>query len=230
MMRPSVLVVDGGGATRERVFANLEEGGYEVVIAGSGQEAVEALGEHLFDLIVLDVRAPPNDGLELLSELRRRTEVPVIVLSPCGAEDEKVAALDLGADDYLGEPFGAQELLARVRALLRRADSAPRGPLSSYRRDALEVDFCARRVRLDGADVALTPQEYGVLAYLARHAGKVRTHRQILQAVWGPRYGEESEYLWTYVRRLRRKIEPDLEHPSYLLTEPGVGYGMPSGD
>jgi two-component system KDP operon response regulator KdpE len=147
-----------------------------------------------------------------------------------GREADKVHALDLGADDYLTKPFGVEELLARVRAALRRADTAPRSSPVAYRRGELEVDFAARRVRLGGADIPLTQKEYDVLAYLARNAGRVLTHRQILHAVWGGQYGEEADYVWTYVRRIRRKIEPDPPHPRYVLTEPAVGYHLPAPD
>jgi two-component system KDP operon response regulator KdpE len=196
--------------------------------AADGTEALSLLRERTFDLLILDVMMPGPDGLQVLGALRRDMEIPVIVLSARGREADKVEALDAGADDYLTKPFGVDELLARVRAALRRAGSAPKGLLPPYRCGGLELDFSGRRVRSGGAEVALTPREYEVLAYLARNGGKVLTHRQILQAVWGAEYGDEADYVWTYVRRLRRKIEPDPEQPRYLLTEPGVGYRMPT--
>jgi len=152
----------------------------------------------------------------------------VLILSARSLERDKVSALDLGADDYLTKPFGVEELLARVRALLRRATEARRGPLPPYRYQGLEVDFSARRARVRGEDVALTRREYEVLAHLARNAGKVLLHRQVLQAVWGGQYGSEADYLWTFVRRIRRKLEPEQSRPRYVLTEPGVGYRMPA--
>jgi two-component system KDP operon response regulator KdpE len=141
---------------------------------------------------------------------------------------DKVEALDLGADDYLSKPFGVPELLARIKALLRRVTPGTRGPLLPYRYPGLEVDFAARRARVDGVDVPLTRREFEVLAYFARNAGKVLLHQQVLQAVWGGQYGEESDYVWTFVQRIRRKIEPDRAHPRHVLTEPGVGYRMPA--
>ena len=230
MSRPVVLVVDDEAAMRKYVAANLKARGYEVLTAADGSEALQRIAERPFDLLILDIMLPGPDGLEVLRAVRREMDVPVLVLSARGREGDKVAALDLGADDYLTKPFGVEELLARVRAALRRAGTAPRGPLPPYRAGDLELDFGARRVRRGGAELALTPKEYEVLAYLARNAGKVLTHRQILQAVWGGEYGDEADYVWTYVRRIRRKVEPDPEQPRYLLTEPGVGYRVPAPD
>jgi two-component system KDP operon response regulator KdpE len=150
------------------------------------------------------------------------------MVSARGRELDKVQALDLGADDYLTKPFGVDELMARVRATLRRVGSVLDSTLPAYRYAQLEVDFGARRVRVAGTDVSLTPKQYDVLAYLARNAGKVLTHRQILQAAWGGQYADEVDYVWTYVRRIRRRIEIDPAAPRFLLTEPGVGYRMPA--
>jgi two-component system KDP operon response regulator KdpE len=228
-MRQTILVVDDEAPTRKYVSANLRARGYEVLLAADGSEALKAIAEHPLDLLLLDIGLPGPDGLEVLAAVRREMEVPVIMLSARARERDKVAALDLGADDYLTKPFGVEELLARVRAGLRRAGSAPKGP-PPYRHGGLEVDFGARRVRMGGAAVALTPREYEVLAHLARNGGKVLSHRRILQAVWGEQYGDEAEYLWTYAKRIRRKIEPDRDRPRYLLTEPGVGYYLPPPD
>ena len=227
-MRPLILVVDDEAPMRKYLAANLEARGYEVLAAADGMEALKIIAERPFDLLILDIMMPGPDGLDVLKAVRREMEVPVLMLSARGREDDKVQALDLGADDYLTKPFGVEELLARVRAALRRAGSGPKGPLPPYRYGDLEVDFSARRVYLAGRELPLTPKEYDVVAYLARNAGKVLTHRQILQAVWGGQYGDEADYLWTYARRIRRKIEPNAERPSYLLTEPGVGYRMPA--
>ena len=150
------------------------------------------------------------------------------MLSGRGRERDKVEALDLGADDYLTKPFGVAELLARVKALLRRVTSGTAGAFPPYRYQGLEIDFVARRAHVDGVEVSLTRREFEVLAYFARNAGKVLLHRQVLQAVWGGQYGDESDYVWTFVQRIRRKIEPDRAHPRYMLTEPGVGYRMPA--
>ncbi len=230
MTRQSILVVDDEAPMRKYVSVNLKARGYEVLTAADGTEALKLAAEHTFDLLILDINMPGPDGFEVLSGVRRDNEVPVIMLSARGRETDKVRALDLGADDYLTKPFGVEELLARVRATLRRTGSAAKGPLSPYRYRDLEIDFSSRRVRLQGAEVSLTPREYELLAYLARNSGKTLTHRQILQAVWGGEYGEESDYLWTYARRIRRKIEPDHDTPCYLLTEAGVGYRMPPAE
>jgi two-component system KDP operon response regulator KdpE len=228
--RQTVLVVDDEAPMRKYISSNLRARGYEVLVAEDGTEALKLVAEHPVDLLILDIMMPGPDGLEVLRAVRRDMEVPVLVLSARGRESDKVEALDLGADDYLTKPFGVEELLARVRAALRRAGPAPKGPLPPYRHGELEVDFGARRARRGGAEVTLTPKEYDVLAYLARNAGKVLTHRQILQAVWGSEYGEEADYVWTYVRRIRRKLEPDPEQPRYLLTEAGVGYRAANPD
>lgn len=230
MSQQRVLVVDDEAPMRKYISANLKARGYSVLTAEDGTEALKLIDEHPIDLLILDIMMPGPDGLEVLRHVRRDMDVPVVMLSARGRETDKVEALDAGADDYLTKPFGVEELLARVRAALRRVGSAPTGPLPPYRSNGLEVDFSARRVRRDGVDVSLTPKEYDVLAHLARNAGKVLTHRQILQAVWGAEYGDEADYVWTYVRRIRRKLEPDQEQPRYLLTEAGVGYRMANPD
>jgi two-component system, OmpR family, KDP operon response regulator KdpE len=186
--------------------------------------------EHQFDLLLLDVNIPGPSGLQVLESVRHGAQMPIMMISARGRERDKVEALDMGADDYLSKPFGVGELLSRVKALLRRGVDAPRGPLPPYRYQGLEVDFGGRRARLNGVDVSLTRREFEVLAYFARNAGKVMLHRQVLQAVWGGNYGDEADYVWTYVQRIRRKIEPDRGTPHYLLTEAGVGYHMPLPD
>ena len=225
-----ILVVDDEAPMRKYISTNLKARGYDVLMAEDGTEALKMIDEHTIDLLILDIMMPGPDGMDVLRRVRRDMDVPVVMLSARGRETDKVEALDAGADDYLTKPFGVEELLARVRAALRRVGSAPAGPLPAYRANGLEVDFSARRVRREGVDVSLTPKEYDVLAHLARNAGKVLTHRQILQAVWGAEYGEEADYVWTYIRRIRRKLEPDQAHPRYLLTEAGVGYRMPDPD
>lgn len=230
MRGEAILVVDDEPPMRKYLSANLRARGYEVAIAEDGTEGLQVLGKRTFDLLILDIMMPGPDGLALLRAFRRYSNVPVLILSARGRETDKVQALDLGADDYLTKPFGVEELLARVRAALRRADISGRASASTYRRGRLQIDFDARHARLEGAQVPLTQKEYNVLAYLARNAGKVLTHRQILHAVWGGQYGDEADYVWTYMRRLRRKLEPDPQHPQYLLTELGVGYRMPPSD
>ena len=225
-----ILVVDDELALRRTPQANLGARGYDVFTAEDGAEALKVLAERTFDLLILDIMMPGPDGLAVLEAARRDSTVPVLMLSARGREADKVHALDLGADDYLTKPFGVEELLARVRAALRRADTAAWPSQAAYHRGDLEVDFAARRARLAGAEIPLTQKEYDVLAYLARNAGKVLTHRQILHAVWGGQYGDEADYVWTYIRRIRRKVEPVPHHPRSLLTEPAVGYRMPAPD
>jgi two-component system KDP operon response regulator KdpE len=227
-MRTTILVADDEAPMRKYISSNLKVRGYDVIVAADGMEALKLAGEHPLDLVLLDIGMPGPDGTQVLAALRRETHVPVIIVSARGREHDKVQALDLGADDYLTKPFGVDELLARVRATLRRAGSVLESSLPAYRHEELEVDFSARQVRVKGRDISLTPKQYDVLAYLARNAGKVLTHRQILQAAWGGQYADEVDYVWTYVRRIRRRIEPDPAQPRFLLTEPGVGYRMPA--
>ena len=230
MTRQNILVVDDEAPMRKLLSSNLKASGYAVSTAADGAEALKLIEEHSFDLLLLDLNLPGPNGLQVLEAVRRGGEVPVLVVSGRGRERDKVETLDLGADDYLSKPFGISELLARVKALLRRVAPGPRGTTPAYRHDELEVDFAARRARLAGVDVPLTRREFEVLAYLARNAGKVLLHRQILQAVWGGQYGQESDYVWTFVQRIRRKIEPDRNHPRYLITETGIGYSMPPSE
>jgi len=230
MTQQSILVVDDELPMRKLLSSNLKASGYAVRSAAGGAEALKVLQEQPFDLLLLDINLPGPNGLRVLEAVRRDAELPVLIVSGRGRERDTVEALDLGADDYLSKPFGVAELLARVKALLRRGTPGPRDPLPPYRYQGLEVDFGARRARLDGVDVPLTRREYEVLAYFARNAGKILLHRQVLQAVWGAQYGDEADYLWTFVRRIRRKLEPDRRTPRYLLTEVGVGYRMPLPD
>ena len=227
-MGTTILVADDEASMRKYISSNLKVRGYDVIVAADGLEALKLAGEHPLDLVLLDIGMPGPDGTQVLAALRRDTRVPVIMVSARGREQDKVQALDLGADDYLTKPFGVDELMARVRVSLRRAGSVLESSLATYQHAELEVDFGARQVRLSGRRVSLTPKQYAVLAYLARNAGKVLTHRQILQTAWGGQYGDEVDYVWTYVRRIRRRIEPDPAHPRFLLTEPGVGYRMPA--
>jgi len=230
MTQQSILVVDDEAPMRKLLASNLKASGYTVRAAADGLEALQLIEEHPFDLLLLDVNMPGPNGLQVLEAVRRGTAVPILMVSARGRERDKVEALDLGADDYLSKPFGVGELLARVKALLRRVTDGPRGPLPTYRYQGLEVDFSARRARLHGAELPLTRREFEVLAYFARNAGKILLHRQVLQAVWGGQYGDEVDYVWTFVQRIRRKIEPDRAEPRYLLTETGVGYRMPLPD
>lgn len=227
MTQQHILVVDDEAPMRKLLSSNLKASGYAVRSAADGLEALQVIEEHQFDLLVLDVNIPGPNGLQVLEAVRRGAAMPVLMVSARGRERDKIEALDLGADDYLSKPFGIGELLARVKALLRRGVEGPRGPLPPYRYQDLEIDFGGRRARLSGVEVELTRREFEVLAYFARNAGKVMLHRQVLHAVWGGNYGDEADYVWTYVQRIRRKIEPDRTRPRYLLTEAGVGYHMP---
>jgi two-component system KDP operon response regulator KdpE len=223
MKKTRVLVVDDEPETLKYVGANLKARGYDVVTAADGTEALKRSSEDVFDMVLLDITMPGPDGFAVCQELRRTSAVPIIMLSARGQEKDKVKALDLGADDYITKPFGIDELLARVRSALRRShqDLTVTGALVI---GDLTLSFAERRITRGGEEIKLTPTEYELLVQLARSAGKVLSHSVLLQRVWGPEYGQESDYLWAYVRRLRRKIEVDPDHPRYLLTEPGVGY------
>ena len=176
--------------------------------------------------MILDLRLPDGSGRDVAAELRRWSEAPIIVVSAVGDEDEKIAALDAGADDYVTKPFAIGELLARLRAALRRA-GPPGEPVLEV--GPIQIDLDAHAVTVDGNEVHLTPHEFDILRVLAQHPGKLLTHRAILREVWGPAYGDESNYLHVYVSQLRRKLEPDVARPRYLLTEPGAGYRLVDG-
>jgi len=229
MKKPQVLVVDDEPETIKYLSANLRIRGYDVLCAYDGREALKLWGEHQFNLIILDLMLPGLDGFQVCRVIRERSDVPILVLSALGQEKDIVRALDLGADDYLTKPFGVEELLARVRAVLRRTARAPTAIHPPLTMDDLTIHFAERRVTVGGREVRLTPTEYNILAHLAVNRGRVLTHRALLQAVWGTEYGEETEYLWTYIRRLRNKIEPNPDQPRYILTEPGVGYRFGEG-
>jgi two-component system, OmpR family, KDP operon response regulator KdpE len=227
MTQQNILVVDDEAPMRKLLASNLRASGYSVRLAVDGTEALKLIEEHPFDLLLLDINMAGPNGLQVLEAVRHAEEVLVLVVSGRGRERDKVEAFNLGADDYLCKPFGIAELLARVKALLRRVVAGPKTALPAYRYQGLEVDFSARRATVDGVGVPLTRREFEVLAFFARNAGKVLLHRQVLQAVWGGQYGDEADYVWTFAQRIRRKIEPNRKTPRYLLTEPGVGYRMP---
>jgi len=226
---PRILVVDDEPAIRRTLRANLVARGYDVTAVETGEEALASALARAYDLVILDLMLPGLSGLDVCRDLRGQSAVPILVLSARGEERAKVRALDLGADDYLTKPFGMDELLARVRALLRRppvALGSADAESGTLRAGDLAVDLARRQAWRGAAPLDLTPREFDVLAYLVRHAGKVATHRVLLADVWGPDYSSETQYLRVFINRLRRKIEPDPSHPAYIVTEPGVGYRL----
>jgi len=221
MNHATILVVDDEAQIRRVLRTALAASGYSVVEASSGEKALDQMRHSRPDLVLLDINMPGLNGLETCREIRRSSDVPIIVLTVRGGESDKVRALDAGADDYVVKPFGMQELLARLRATLRRA--APSEGITFSSRD-LSIDFERRSVSVRGRAAHLTPKEFALLRHLVTHRGKPLSHRRLLQAVWGPDYGEETEYLRVFVNQLRKKIEPDPAHPRYLRTDPWVGY------
>jgi len=224
MTKTRVLVVDDEPETVKYVGANLRARGYEVQAAGDGRTALKLFREAAADLVILDITLPGLDGFELCQAIRRESDVPIVMLSARGQEQDIVHALNLGADDYLTKPFGVEELMARVRVALRHGTSGSAPPHPPLVLQGMTIDFDARRVSVGENVVELTRTEFDLLAHLALNAGRILTHRALLQAVWGPEYGEETQYLWTYIKRLRHKIEPDPHNPRFILTQAGVGY------
>ena len=221
-----ILLAEDEVALRDFVSRNLRARGFEVLEASNGLEAVALWERENPHLLILDVMMPRMDGLEVCRRVREHSAVPIIVLTALDSESDKVSALDLGADDYLTKPFGVEELLARVRAVLRRTQWEAMPPTDSGIKQFgdLEVDLTGHIVRLRGEEVRLSPIEFALLEQLITNAGKVLTHRMLLQRIWGPEYGGEAEYLRVYINRLRHKLGPDPANPRYILTEPGVGY------
>jgi two-component system KDP operon response regulator KdpE len=227
MPETRVLVVDDEKPLRDFVRRNLEVRGYQVEVAANGLEALALFHARPFDLIILDLMMPHMDGLETTRRIRQNSIVPIIVLTALGEEADKIAAFEMGADDYLTKPFGVEELLARVRAVLRRAAWAKTPRASGEKvlqRAGVTMEIDRRAVSVEGRPVELTPIEFELLYQLLSNPGIVLTHRDLLQRVWGPEYGDEVEYVRVYVGRLRRKLEADPAHPRLLLTERGVGY------
>ncbi|MCU1396516.1 MAG: response regulator [Ilumatobacteraceae bacterium] len=217
-----ILVVDDENQIRKALDVNLRTRGYEIDLASTGEEALAAAAAHLPDLVLLDLGLPGVDGLDVIRGLRGWTEVPIIVVSARFGDEDKVAALDAGADDYVTKPFSINELLARVRASLRRHNPLPDEP--TVVTDDFTIDLQNQRVMRDGAEVHLTPTEWAIVIYMVRHAGRLISQRQLLQTVWGPSYERESNYLRVHFAAIRRKLEPDPAQPRYFLTEPGIGY------
>jgi two-component system KDP operon response regulator KdpE len=223
MSGPRVLVVDDELQILRAVSANLRGAGYDVETAATGEDALASAAMRPPDAVILDLVLPGKSGTEVTRELRQWSTAPVILLSAVGDESDKVAALDAGADDYVTKPFGIEELLARLRAALRRSTSS-RGPMLEV--GELKLDLEKRLASFDGRTLTLTPHEFNLLRYFMQNEGKLLTHPAILREVWGPQYHDESHYLHVYVSQLRRKIEPDPARPRYLLTEPGAGYRL----
>ena len=218
-----VLVVDDEAPIRRALSTNLRARGYDVDVAATGEQALELAAHQHPDIVLLDLGLPGIDGRDVIDGLRGWSAVPIVVLSARGSERDKVDALDAGADDYLSKPFGMDELLARVRAALRRATPADEEAIVTT--EHFTVDLADKRViDGDGATIRLTPTEWHILEVLVRHAGKLVGQRRLLQDVWGPQYGDESNYLRVHLAHLRAKLEPDRSHPRYLITEPGMGY------
>jgi two-component system KDP operon response regulator KdpE len=221
----TVLVVDDEPPIRRFLRASLAAAGHRVVTSADAAEALAAMVTEKPDLVILDLGLPDRSGFEVIAEIRKHSPVPIIVLSARSDERSKVEALDLGADDYVGKPFGIDELTARIRAALRHAFQA-QGELPIFVSGELSVDLVRRHVTRGGREVRLSPKEFELLRHLVTHAGKVMTHRQLLREVWGPAHGEDVQYLRVFIRGLRQKLEPDPTRPTHILTELGVGYRL----
>ena len=219
--RPRVLVVDDELQILRALKVVLREAGFEVDATGTARGALDSAAVRLPDAAIVDLMLPDGNGIDVCAELRSWSEMPILVLSAVGDEDQKVSALEAGADDYVTKPFGPRELVARLNAVLRRAQTGPEAPTINV--EGLEIDFAARRVRRDGEALHLTPIEYKLLAVLSRNRGRLMTHRTLLTEVWGPQYAHDTQVLRTHIANLRRKIAPGGE-PRYIRTESGVGY------
>ena len=219
-----ILAVDDEPQIRRVLRATLAAQGYEVQDARTGEEALEAIRANRFDLILLDVNMPGMGGLAACRAIRSSSEVAIIMLTVRDSEADTIAALDAGADDYITKPFSMPELLARIRAALRRMPASSEGGSQSVRLDDVEINLATRRVIVQGRETRLTPKEFGLLQYLLANPNVPIPHGRLLQAVWGPDYGDQVEYLRVFMNQLRKKIEPDPSQPKYLLTEPWVGY------
>ena len=224
-----ILVVDDEPQIHRFLRPGLTASGFEVIMAETAADAIKAAATQAPALIILDLGLPDRDGKDVITEIRAWSKVPIIVLSARDRESEKIAALDLGADDYINKPFGIGELLARIRAALRHQAQEAR-ETTVYRQCGLEIDTLARKVSLNGETVRFTPKEYDLLHVLVRNAGRVITHRQILAAVWGPAHTGDTQYLRVFIGQLRQKIELNPADPTLILTEPGVGYRFADGE
>jgi two-component system KDP operon response regulator KdpE len=227
MPDPAVVLIEDEAQIRRFLRATLTAEGYRLFEATTGAAGLIEVGSRQPDVVIVDLGLPDMDGLDVIRRLREWTAVPIVVLSARGQEQDKVTALDAGADDYVSKPFGAGELLARIRVALRHAAGTARGDGDApFKVGGLEVDLLRRQVLVDGVEVRLTPIEYRLLTTLVRHAGKVVTHQQLLRDVWGPTHTDQSHYARVYMAHLRHKLEAEPARPRYLLTEPGVGYRL----
>ena len=223
-MKPLILVIEDDAQIRRFLRAALDAEGYRLQESVTAEEGLAQAQSRQPDLILLDLGLPDRDGLEVIRAVREWGKIPILVLSARGQEKDKIAALDLGADDYVAKPFAVGELLARIRAALRRSTVSAAGTVVRF--GAVEVDLDKRVVRVDAQEVHLTPNEYKLLQVLIQHAGKVLTQRQLLNEVWGPQHTEQAQYLRVYIAQLRRKLERNPARPKHLQTEPGVGYRL----
>ncbi|HTA66661.1 MAG TPA: response regulator transcription factor [Bryobacteraceae bacterium] len=219
-----ILVVDDDPQIRRVMRTTLTGEGYEVDDARSGEEALEKLRAGRYELMLLDINMPGMGGIETCRQVRANSDMAIIMLTVRNTEQDKVQALDAGADDFITKPFSTPELLARIRAALRRMPSSPEAGPQNITLGNVEIDFQSRKLIVRGSEVRLTPKEFDLLRYLTLHPNRAIPHRELLQAVWGPDYGDEVEYLRVFVKQLRRKIEPKPDKPRYILTEPWVGY------
>jgi two-component system, OmpR family, KDP operon response regulator KdpE len=219
-----ILLVDDDVSIQRAVAPLLRSRGYEVDVVGTGAEATTAVADQAPDLVVLDLGLPDLEGVEVCRRIRKQSKMPIVVLSARAGEADKVAALDIGADDYVTKPFSAEELLARIRVALRRVSEAAAPEVERVEVGGLTIDYGRHRVVRGDDEIRLTPKEFELLALLARNADRVLTHRAILKAIWGPNAVDQPEHLWVLVAQLRKKIEPDPSKPRYLVSEPWVGY------
>ena len=229
MLQQRILVVEDDQPLLKFLRANLKARGYDVFVATDGSEALDQVEKELPDLILLDINLPKMDGIEVCRRLREWSKVPILMLSARGQESDKVACLDLGADDYITKPFGVEELMAMVRAAFRRADTSHEAAAQpAFISGGFELNFADGKVTVSGKEVQLTRLEYELLSELVKNAGKILTHNMLLGRVWGPEFAGAREYLHVIIYRLRRKIEPQASKPYYIITVPGIGYRFQS--
>ena len=224
--RPVILAVDDEPHLLRFLSANLQLAGYEVVVAADAPQALQQIAAHQPDLMLLDLGIPGMDGFALLEQVRGFSDMPVIILTALDSEDDKVRGLSMGADDYLTKPFGSRELQARIAAVLRRAHPSGEVRAPAFRSGDLLIDFANRRVYMQDTQIHLTPTEYRLICHFAEHAGRVLSHEHLLAHVWGMEYRDDVYVLRAAVWRLRQKIEPDPSQPTYIVSEPGVGYRL----